>query len=62
MNLDKFNTHIGECEARLKVKSTVCELVIKDIQDKKYKNFNLNLTDNQKADMRKQYRETVKAL
>ena len=62
MNLEKFNTHIGECEARCKVKSAKCEIVIKDIQDKNYKNFNLKLTDDDKADMRKQYRETVKAL
>lgn len=62
MNLDKFNIHSANCEARNKCKSTICEIVIKDIQHKKYKNFNLNLTDNQKTEMRKQYRETVKAL
>lgn len=62
MVLDKFNNHIGECEARKKVKTPKCEIVIKDIQDKNYKNFNLKLTDDDKAEMRKEYRETVKAL
>ena len=62
MNLGKFNTHITECEARQKVKTPKCELVIKNIQDSNYKNFNLNMSEDDKADMRKEYRETVKSL